>query len=678
MEKITEKIAALPPDSNFFSLEFFPPKTAMGSSNLRTRLERMSRALRPLFVTVTWGAGGSTSAKSLELAELCQRELGLTTCLHLTCTNTNKALVDKALEQAKNLGIRNILALRGDPPRSEEYTVSGDREGQNDEVEFEWAIDLVRYIRKQYGDYFCVGVAAYPEGHADESDPQGQSLEHDLPYLVDKTRAGADFIMTQLFFDVEAYDKFEKRLREHESGAFKTIPIIPGMMPIQSYQMIKRTTKLSHARLPPEIMSRLDEVKGNDEMVKKVGVDIVSEIVEHLKIPQVTSPSRRGFHFYTLNLEKAVSFILERTHLITPILSRSSSAIIEIVPTSLHDLPVNGTSEHKKSNRRLSSVGSDRHNRIIITAPETANPDFEATALEASVPAEEISTRANALAISEGEGTLGREATWDDYPNGRWGDARSPAYGEIDGYGVSLHMTFNQAVKLWAYPSSVQDITSLFLRHIEGSLSAIPWSEEGFNEETNTIKDQLLELNKKGWWTVASQPAVNGVRSSDPVFGWGPRNGFVFQKAFVELFLPSKDWEVLHAKLTAPGVAEDVGWYASNSKGDFLSGDANNGVDEGAEGTTHAVTWGAFPAKEIITPTIIEEVSFRAWTEEAFAIWAEWARVYSLRGRPDPEIAERARSSKELIENVMEDVWLVNVIHHRYIEKDALWSLLLN
>ena len=678
MEKITEKIAALPPDSNFFSLEFFPPKTAMGSSNLRTRLERMSRALRPLFVTVTWGAGGSTSAKSLELAELCQRELGLTTCLHLTCTNTNKALVDKALEQAKNLGIRNILALRGDPPRSEEYTVSGDREGQNDEVEFEWAIDLVRYIRKQYGDYFCVGVAAYPEGHADESDPQGQSLEHDLPYLVDKTRAGADFIMTQLFFDVEAYDKFEKRLREHESGAFKTIPIIPGMMPIQSYQMIKRTTKLSHARLPPEIMSRLDEVKGNDEMVKKVGVDIVSEIVEHLKIPQVTSPSRRGFHFYTLNLEKAVSFILERTHLITPILSRSSSAIIEIVPTSLHDLPVNGTSEHKKSNRRLSSVGSDRHNRIIITAPETANPDFEATALEASVPAEEISTRANALAISEGEGTLGREATWDDYPNGRWGDARSPAYGEIDGYGVSLHMTFNQAVKLWAYPSSVQDITSLFLRHIEGSLSAIPWSEEGFNEETNTIKDQLLELNKKGWWTVASQPAVNGVRSSDPIFGWGPRNGFVFQKAFVELFLPSKDWEVLHAKLTAPGVAEDVGWYASNSKGDFLSGDANNGVDEGAEGTTHAVTWGAFPGKEIITPTIIEEVSFRAWTEEAFAIWAEWARVYSLRGRPDPEIAERARSSKELIENVMEDVWLVNVIHHRYIEKDALWSLLLN
>jgi methylenetetrahydrofolate reductase (NADPH) len=238
-------------------------------------------------------------------------------------------------------------------------------------------------------------------------------------------------------------------------------------------------------------------------------------------------------------------------------------------------------------------------------------------------------------------------------------------------------MTVTQAIKLWEYPSSTQDITNLFIQHLEGRLSAIPWSEEGFNEETNTIKDKLLELNKKGWWTVASQPAVNGVRSSDPIFGWGPKNGFVFQKAFVELFLPSKDWKALHAKLTSPSVAGEVGWYASNSKGDFLSGDASDGTDGGGDGTTNAVTWGAFPGKEIITPTIIEKVSFKAWSEEAFGIWAEWARVYSNRGGRDTENAGRAHASKELIENVSGDVWLVNVIHHRYIEKDGLWSLLL-
>lgn len=110
MEKITDKIAALPADASYFSLEFFPPKTAMGFSNLRDRLDRMSRALRPLFVNVTWGAGGSTATKSLELAEICQRELSLTTCLHLTCTNMSRKTIDNALEEAKVLGIRNILA----------------------------------------------------------------------------------------------------------------------------------------------------------------------------------------------------------------------------------------------------------------------------------------------------------------------------------------------------------------------------------------------------------------------------------------------------------------------------------------------------------------------------------------------------------------------------------------
>ncbi|KAL2062718.1 hypothetical protein VTL71DRAFT_5790 [Oculimacula yallundae] len=682
MEKITTKIASLPPGSSYFSLEFFPPKTSMGSSNLRARLDRMSRALRPLFITVTWGAGGSTASKSLELAELCQRELGLTTCLHLTCTNMSRKLVDRALEDAKALGVRNILALRGDPPRGEEYRdanveVDGNTNGNGEngegngeeEEEFEWAVDLVRYIRKQYGDYFCIGVAAYPEGHADESDPAGQSLEHDLPYLVEKVQAGADFIMTQLFFDVAAYDKFEKRLREHESGAFKTMPIIPGMMPIQSYQMIKRTTKLSHARMPDDVMGRLDRVKGDDEMVKKVGVDIVSEIVTHIQ--KEPAPGPRGFHFYTLNLEKAVAFILERTNLIPSSPTDTEFAILD-VPTALGSLSITNGSSHKRPSRRQSSVGSDPHNRVILPSnAKTSNPTRETTADEAGIPAEAINSRANTLAISEGEGSLGREATWDDFPNGRWGDARSPAYGEIDGYGVSLHMSVTQAIKLWGHPTSTGDITSLFIRHIEGSISALPWSEEGLNEETNTIKSQLLQLNQKGWWTVASQPAVNGVKSTDKIFGWGPKNGFVFQKAFVELFIPDADWKSLHAKLTSDDVAPTVSWYASNASGSFLSSSPNSSEENGdagsGSGSTNAVTWGAFPGKEIITPTIIEEVSFRAWAEEAFGIWGEWGRVYPSRS-----------ASKSVVDQCREGYWLVNVIHHGYVEKEGLWELLLS
>jgi len=673
MERITDRIAALPADANYFSLEFFPPKTAMGFSNLRDRLDRMARALRPLFVNVTWGAGGSTATKSLELAEICQRELGLTTCLHLTCTNMSRQLIDKALDDAKALGIRNILALRGDPPRRAEYRSADEPETADQEEEFVWAIDLVRYIRKTHGEYFCVGVAAYPEGHADESHPLGQSLEHDLPYLVEKVQAGADFIMTQLFFDIDAYQEFETKLREHPSGAFKTITILPGLMPIQGYQMIKRTTKLSHAKMPDALMERLDAVKGDDEKVKAVGVDILSELVEQIKEIKSRTPGPRGFHFYTLNLEKSVSFILERTGLIPPSTPETESALV------LPDAPsiqVNGSTPVQglqNLERRKSSVGSDPRNRVIVLGRPASYPDYEATALEASVPAEPVNTRANTLAISEGEGVLGREATWDDFPNGRWGDARSPAYGQIDGYGVSLHVTVSQALGLWGTPRMTEDINSIFIRHLKGELSAIPWSEEGFNAETDTIRDPLIKLNSKGWWSLASQPAVNGLRSSDATFGWGPENGFVFQKAFVEFFIPSRDWTWLRKKLEGPEMRDTICFFATNVAGDFVSSDTGESSSVGEQGreamreaSTNAVTWGVFPGKEIVTPTIIEEVSFRAWSEEAFGIWGEWAKVYG-----------KGSESERLLESVRRDAWLVNIIHHDFVEKDALWDLLL-
>ncbi|OAL00026.1 MTHFR-domain-containing protein [Phaeosphaeriaceae sp. SRC1lsM3a] len=652
MERITDKINALPDGANYFSLEFFPPKTAMGFANLTTRLERMSQALRPLFVTVTWGAGGSTATKSLELAEICQRQLGLTTCLHLTCTNMNRALIDEALEQAKVLGIRNILALRGDAPRSEEYRDEGQTPEQDSNKDFTWAVDLVRYIRKEYGDYFCIGVAAYPEGHSDESHPEHQDPKNDLPSLVEKTQAGADFLMTQLFFDVEAYDKFETMLREHESGAFKTIPIIPGLMPIQSYKILLRTTKLSHANLPSNMLARLDAVKSDDELVKQVGVKILDEMVEHIKARP--DPGRRGFHFYTLNLEKAVSHILEDCDLIPrENLEDEDSVIVETTPAINLEPPTNGMSVKPRS--RLSSMNSGTRNRVIISHPSASksNHSWEATEEEAGLPRGAINTRANTLAISEGEGSLGREATWDDFPNGRWGDARSPAFGEIDGYGPTLHVSTPQALKLWGHPVDTGDISTLFRRHIEGELDALPWSEQGLSPETSTIAKQLLALNAKGWWTVASQPSVNGVRSTDPVFGWGPKNGYVFQKPFVEFFIPSAQFHKLKERLDAH---DQVTYFAGNAQGDF---EASN------EESVNPVTWGTFAGKEIVTPTIIEAVSFRSWLEEAFSIWREWQRIYPSKS-----------ATCKMLGSTRQDVWLVNVIWGDFVQGNGLWEFL--
>ena len=606
----------------------------------------MSSALRPLFVTVTWGAGGCTASRSLELAEVCQRQLGLTTCLHLTCTNMKRKVVDEALEEAKALGVRNILALRGDPPREEEYRLEDETENGNDEDDsnetFTWAVDLIRYIRRVHGDYFCIGVAGYPEGHADQSHPTDQDPLHDLPYLIDKAKAGADFIMTQLFYDVEPYSKYEKMLREHESGIFAQMPIIPGLMPLQSYEILIRTTKLSHAKVPPELLQKLEEVKGDDEAVKQVGVEALRDIVEGIR--EVKTKGPRGFHLYTLNLEKAVSSLVERCNLIPPDPDDNQIPPIDDVTN-----PVNGGNAAYHHDRSSNSSSA--------AAQLTANSHRSAS------PARPVPPNSNPLS---------REATWDDYPNGRFGDARSPAFNPPLTYSpTSLTVSPAQALSLWKTPTSPEEITHLFTSYLAGrDPEQLPWSESAsLSPETALITSELTQLIlSKGYWTIASQPAVDGLPSTHPIHGWGPPGGFVFQKAFVEFFVPASTFtSTLRPHLDALREEGEVSYYAGNASGAFESSESSEAV--------HAVTWGSFAGKEIATATMVEEVSFRAWMEEAFGIWEEWARCVgeaARRGR-----VEKARQSRDFLRKTEKDVWLVNVIGHGYREGGRLWEVLM-
>jgi methylenetetrahydrofolate reductase (NADPH) len=363
----------------------------------------------PLFITVTWGAGGSTASRSLDLATSCQNDHGMTTCLHLTCTNMEKEILDDALSKAHAAGIRNILALRGDPPRGQEYWVPSSGE-------FNYAVDLVRYIKKQYGDFFCIGVAAYPEGHADGSSPEKQDPQLDLPYLREKVKAGADFILTQIFYSIPLFLSFEKMLRDDESGLFKTIPIIPAVMPIQSYQSFRRMTKLTNASIPPVLLDRIETVKADDEAVKHLGVDVAVEMINQIR--SGTEQRCMGFHFCTFNLERSVAFVLERSGMISPREPSTPSSgkhKVEIVDVA------------GITSRLATSLidGDDTQNRAIVD-------DEGQERLEPPRPAQRRlslrSTRSQqfALAVSEGQGELGREANWDEFPNGRWGDARSP------------------------------------------------------------------------------------------------------------------------------------------------------------------------------------------------------------------------------------------------------------
>lgn len=578
-----------------------------------------------------------------------------------------RKVVDEALEEAKVLGVRNILALRGDPPRMDEYELEGDvshteAETMTSNEDFVWAIDLVRYIRRVHGDYFCIGVAAYPEGHADQSHPTDQDPSHDLPYLIDKIRAGADFIMTQLFYDLDSYTQYETMLREHDSGVFTTIPIIPGLMPIQSYEILKRTTRLAHAKLPPTILNRLDEVRGDDEAVKRVGVDILVSIVNGIKANQTKNP--RGLHFYTLNLEKSVGEILDRCQLIPP---DSDESVVEMDTP----LALNGTNGLNGVNGHIGPKS-----RTLSTSSSLAAAQLTTNSHRSSSPTRTELFSGPKPAPTHPANPLSREATWDDYPNGRFGDARSPAFNPPLTYSpTSLTVSPSQAIALWGTPTTSAEISSLFVSHLAGvTPKQLPWSESAtLSPETALIRSELTALTReKGYWTIASQPAVDGVLSTDPIHGWGPPGGFVFQKAFVEFFVSGYAFNSqLKAKLEHLKDEGEVSYYAVNAAGEYHSSESDKAV--------HAVTWGSFKGKEIATATMVEEVSFRAWGEEAFGIWIEWSRcIREMSGRLGSRSVDRAMGarSRQFLDATRRDVWLVNVIGHGYREGGSLWEIL--
>lgn len=623
--KISEAIAALPPELPFFSLEFFPPKTSTGLNNLYPRLQRL-RTLNPLFICITFSAGGSTAQRTLDLADVCQNQLGFRTCVHLTCTNFlrgGRTVVDDVLKKCKELGIRNILALRGDEPREGEYGILDHQNGNSDsqnanagngpesEEKFAHATDLIRYIRRKHGSYFCIGAAAYPEGHPVSSAAHAggyfQDPEHDLPHLIEKVRAGADFLLTQLFYDVEKYLEFEGLLRGHEDGVLGRIPVIPGLMPVQGWGSFTRTCKLARVGVPQSMNERLVPWKADDEKVKSVGVDMISEIIERIqKETRNAKGSRevaRGYHLYSLNLEKAVAQILERTKLVSMLGAaqrHNESAVVVVDGEALR--PVKSSNKA----RRKSSV----HNHVLVRnlSPSGVNAEYQVLESSAGQPRQREQSADDALATAEGEGSLGRTATWDDFPNGRWGDSRSPAYAPTNNYNLHPNLSRGPALRLWKEPRTAQDITDIFRRYLLGTLGAVPWSEEdsavsevssgtvgsstdpssGLRPETAMIKDELLSVNAKGWWTIASQPAVNAARSGDEVVGWGPRKGgFVWQKPFVELFLPGQDWNKL--KIRLDDCKDQATYFAGNAAGDFEATD---------EHAVNPVTWGAFKGKE--------------------------------------------------------------------------------
>ena len=233
---------------------------------------------------------------------------------------------------------------------------------------------------------------------------------------------------------------------------------------------------------------------------------------------------------------------------------------------------------------------------------------------------------------------VARTQDWDEFPNGRWGDARSPAFGELDAYGIGLKGSNEHYVKIWGEPKNWRDVADVFVKYVEGKVESLPWSDAPISNETNVLRDNLIELNRKGLLTINSQPAVDGAKSSHPAYGWGPRNGYVYQKAYLEVLVPPHIIETLVERMESN---DDITYYAVNQEGHLLSN---------APSGPNAVTWGVFPGKEIVQPTIVETVSFLAWKDEFYRLGQDWAECH-----------QASSPSRKLIEQLMSDWYLVNI-----------------
>ena len=285
-------------DEPSFSFEFFPPKSDAGERVLGLALESL-RQLEPAFVSVTYGAGGASRGRTLELTKWIKQELGIEAMAHLSCVGSTRDELSDVIADMRQAGIENILALRGDPPR-------GESDWTPHPGGLQYSTELAALIHSDHD--ICIGGACFPEVH-----PEAPDMAHDLRFLKEKLDNGVSFLITQMFFDNELYFRFVDEAR----AAGITVPIIPGVMPITDLRQIKTITGMCEATIPPQLLEALEWRSHDPDAVLQLGVSYAT-----LQCAELLARGAPGIHFYTLNKSHATRAILSALRLHRPWVAR--------------------------------------------------------------------------------------------------------------------------------------------------------------------------------------------------------------------------------------------------------------------------------------------------------------------------------------------------------------------
>jgi methylenetetrahydrofolate reductase (NADPH) len=283
--KITDLFTQSP---RTYSFEFFPPKDEISAVDFGINVGQLLK-LSPTFVTVTYGAGGSTQGRTFALVNYLQNKIGLTTMAHYTCVSASRTTTLRDLQALKQAGMENLMLLRGDPP-------AGETAFETPENGFNYASELIAFV-KENGFDFCIGGGAYPEKH-----PEAVSADDDVRHLKEKVTAGADFLITQLFFINDIYFRFVEQCR----AAGIACRIIPGVIPITTYSQLLRFTQMSRTAVPPDLEDRMKTHENDPKKLYQTGMDYTIKQCRNLLLTGAP-----GLHFYTLNKSRATVEIFE-------------------------------------------------------------------------------------------------------------------------------------------------------------------------------------------------------------------------------------------------------------------------------------------------------------------------------------------------------------------------------